>query len=157
MKNFEYTNNRFTKEPLLLANKAERKIELSTFNECTTISFSKDEVNGGQFSIIVNALLDIMPDTEAVIKTMREMVAHFKSGTMSSDFKQGVVWNNSRKYRMRDDVWNDGLTFEEWCSDEQIAKEYYSKRNRKIAIKKPTDKIMSLQDLLGELNDRKKI
>lgn len=155
MKNFEYENSRFTKEPLLLANKAERKVELSTINEYTALSFSKDEVNGGQFSVIVNALVDLMPDTEAVIKTMRDMTAHFKSGCLSSELKQGVVWQKGRKYQMRDDPWNDEMPFEEWCSPEQIAREYYGRR-RQRATKTTEERIISLTDLLGEANERSK-
>lgn len=149
MKNFEYNNIRFSKEPLLYTLKPEREIHVSTFNEHLILRLSKT-INLGQFTILVNALKGFMPDFNIVATVMRDMATDSTlGGTFLCEFKQGVQWNGSRKYKFRDDPWQDGLSFEEWCSPRQVAREYYGQKNRRSKIKVDDDILINIKDLLG--------
>lgn len=145
MEKFEYSNKRYSKVPLLSIDKPSRKIKLSTPNEYLEVTFSK-ETNGGQFTILFNALSALMPDADAVAFMMQDMVQKLDGAKLLVECKQGVIWDNAREGKFREDAWKDEMSFEEWCSTEQIAREFYLRKNKKTKILE--DKIINIADLL---------
>ncbi len=149
MEKFEYENERFSKEPRLYIDKSKREISISSPNEYYVLTLSKD-ISGGQFTILFNVLSDLMPNIAIVIATMYDMASKLEGACVLSELKQGVIWDRCKAGQFKEDRWGDGMPFSEWCSSEQVAKEYYRRPNR--AKKTFEEKKINLQDLLNIAN-----
>lgn len=117
---------------------AERKqITLITHNERTVLQFPAD-YSEERFAQTYDFFLDYSPNE--LHKVMGEISRQIPGSLLIGEIKPGATYDarhkpefflNRKGEKVNRDRWSDGLTFEEWCSEEQIAKEFHSRRKTK--------------------------
>jgi len=63
-----------------------------------------------------------------VLEGLRSFADVFNTPLLG-EVKQGSIYNRDIEVN-RWDVWRDEITWEEWCSPEYVAKEYYARQER---------------------------
>lgn len=127
MKNFEYESDRFSDKQKLWPIRAKREIHFASQNEHFTLYLDKNIGN-----IEFNILYESLEKSKDPPRDMHEMAMSLNNACIVGDYKQGTIWNDSKDSKFRDDPWKDKMSFEEWCSSEQVAKEFYKKvKNKK--------------------------
>jgi len=139
MKNFEYENTRFMKKPLLYGDKTNRRIHLSLEDEHITLVL-KDLV---EYPILLESLNKMLPDYRLIASTMSDMAIQIDGASITCELKQGAIWSKSKHGKFKEDHWRD-MSFDEWCSTEQVAREFYG-GNRKP---KYENTLIDIKDLL---------
>ena len=118
------------------------KITFITHEEHTVFQFPKD-YDKGAFLKTYDFFLDF--PVSQMHKAMSEIARSVPGSTLYSELKPGLIYDNHHQpeffvnragKQVNRDRWSDGMTWEQWCSDEQVAKEFYSRKENWAAKKK---------------------
>ena len=113
-----------------------RQITLITHNERTVLQFPTN-YSEKKFAQTYDFFLDFSP--RELHKVMGEIANQIPGALLIGEIKPGEIHDarhkpeffiNRKGDTVNRDRWHDGLTYEEWCSDEQVAKEYYGRRKQ---------------------------
>jgi hypothetical protein len=121
---------------------AKRTITLVTHDAITTL-YVGDKLSLKDFAQTYDFFLDF--SVSQLPKTMGQVCNSIPGACIMSELKPGVVYDDRHKpeffinrkgKQVNRDRWSDGMTWEEWCSDEVIAQEFYSRKQNWAAKKK---------------------
>ncbi len=111
----------------------ELTITLITHEENTVFYFPKDYPED-KFLSTYYFFLDYSPSQ--MHKIMNDIASKIRGARVFSELKPGLTYDwrhkpefflNRKGKQTNRDRWSDGMTWEEWCSDKQISKEYFSR------------------------------
>lgn len=111
-----------------------RQIKLVTHTELTVLQFPMDYPLH-KFGQTYDFFLDF--SVSKLHKTMCSIASSIPGSCVYSELKPGLIYDsrhqptffmNRAGKQVNRDRWSDGLTWDEWCSSEQIAKEYYGRK-----------------------------
>ena len=128
---------RFLSTPGIAVFDGDHKIHLVTDLEHTTLHL-KDDVSQGDIDLCVNMLkseIDAGKDIDEVMKSLTLFHKLCVGSCIMGDIKPGVLWDWNEEEDRRD-RWQDRVSWEEWCSPEYIASEYYNRENQRKAKKR---------------------